>query len=50
MTLTIMFSLIEIEDRSTTVKKEIENNKLIEKKKYIPLINHPWRKNMMLSG
>ena len=36
--------LLEIEDRSTTMKKEIENNKLIEKTKYIPPENHPWRK------
>lgn len=38
------YMLLEIEDRSTTMKKEIENNKLIEKTKYIPPENHPWRK------
>ena len=30
------------------MKKEINNNKPIEKKKYIPPQDHPWRKNMML--
>ena len=30
------------------MKKETNNNKPIERKKYIPPINHPWRKNMML--
>lgn len=30
------------------MKKEINNDKPIEKKKYIPPTNHPWRKNMML--
>ena len=30
------------------MRKEIDNNKPLEKKKYIPPKNHPWRKNMML--
>ena len=43
------YQLIEIEDRSTTMKKEIDNDTQIEKQKYIPPSNHPWRKNMMLN-
>lgn len=42
------YQLVEIEDRSTTMKKEIENGRTTEKVKYIPPNNHPWRKNMML--
>ncbi len=42
------YQLIELENRNTTMKKEIDNNKPIERKKYIPPKNHPWRKNMML--
>lgn len=42
------YKLIELEDRDSIMKKEIDNNKPIEKKKYIPPDNHPWRKNMML--
>ena len=42
------YKLIELEDRDTTMKKEIDNNKPIERKKYIPPAEHPWRKNMML--
>ena len=30
------------------MKKEKDNNLPLEKKKYIPPANHPWRKNMML--
>ena len=30
------------------MKKEIDNNRPIERKKYIPPAEHPWRKNMML--
>lgn len=41
------YKLLEIEDRDTTMKKEIENNKPVEKKKYVVPNNHPWRKNMM---
>lgn len=42
------YMLIELESRDTTMKKEIDNNKPAEKKKYIPPKEHPWRKNMML--
>lgn len=42
------YQLVEIESRDTTMKKEKDNNKPTEKKKYIPPKNHPWRKNMML--
>lgn len=39
------YQLLEIEDRATTMKKEIENDKPTEKVKYIPPSNHPWRKS-----
>lgn len=42
------YLLEEIEDRNTTMKKEIDSDKPIERKKIIPPKNHPWRKNMML--
>lgn len=42
------YKLVELENRDATMKKEINNNKSIEKKKYIPPQDHPWRKNMML--
>ena len=42
------YKLAEIKDRKTTMKKEKDNKKPVEKKKYIPPKNHPWRKNMML--
>ena len=42
------YKLVEIEDRNATMKKEIDNNKPIERKKVIPPKNHPWRKNMLL--
>ena len=42
------YILVEIKDRNTTMKKEIDNNKPIERIKIIPPKNHPWRKNMML--
>ena len=42
------YMMLEIQDRNTTMKKEIDNNKPTEKKKYIPPENHPWRKDMML--
>ena len=42
------YILLELENRDSTMKKEINNDKPIEKKKYIPPTNHPWRKNMML--
>lgn len=42
------YLLVELEDRDTTMKKEIDNDNPIERKKVIPPKNHPWRKNMML--
>lgn len=42
------YTLIEVENRDSTMKKEIKNNKPTEKKKYVPPTDHPWRKNMML--
>ena len=42
------YLLEEIEDRNTMMKKEIDNDKPIERKKVSPPKNHPWRKNMML--
>ena len=42
------YILVELEDRDTTMKKEVDNNKPIKKQKFIPPSNHPWRKNMML--
>ena len=38
------YMLVEVEDRSTTMKKEITNEKPTKKIKYIPPDNHPWRK------
>ena len=38
------YMLVEVEDRSTTMKKEIKNDKPTKKIKYIPPDNHPWRK------
>lgn len=38
------YMLLEIEDRSIVMKKEIENDKPTEKVKYTPPENHPWRK------
>ena len=42
------YMLSEIESRDVTMKKESKNNNSIERKKYIPPANHPWRKNMMM--
>ncbi len=42
------YQLMELKDRNTTMKKESDNSKPIERKEYIPPKNHPWRKNMML--
>lgn len=42
------YILSEIEDRTTTMKKENKDNNKTERKKYIPPSEHPWRKNMML--
>ena len=39
------YKLIELESRDTIMKKEIDNNKHVEKKTYIPPANHPWRKS-----
>ncbi len=38
------YMLVELKDRKTTMKKESENDKPVEKKKYVPPANHPWRK------
>lgn len=38
------YKLMELENRDTTMKKEKENDKPVEKNKYIPPANHPWRK------
>ena len=42
------YILIELENRDTTMKKEKDNNKPMERKIVVPPANHPWRKNMML--
>ena len=42
------YQLIELENRESTMKKEKDNDKPVDKIKYIPPANHPWRKNMML--
>ena len=42
------YILVEIEDRDTTMKKEIDNDKPLERKTVISPKSHPWRKNMML--
>ena len=42
------YKLEELKNRDATMKKEIDNDEPIEKKKYLPPPNHPWRKNMML--
>ena len=36
--------MIELEDRDTTMIKEIDNDKPLERKKVIPPKDHPWRK------
>ena len=38
------YKLIELEDRDTTMIKEIDNDKPLERKKVIPPKDHPWRK------
>ena len=38
------YKLNEIEKRDTTMTKEVDNDKPIERKKYIPPADHPWRK------
>ncbi len=42
------YKLIELENRDTTMKKEIDSDKPTKQIKYKPPVNHPWRKNMML--
>lgn len=43
------YQLIELENRDSVMKKEIEKKDVKkEHHKYIPPANHPWRKNMML--
>ena len=42
------YQLMELKNRDTTMKKEIDNHNPTERKKYIPPKEHPWRKNMML--
>ena len=42
------YMMLEIQDRNTIMKKEVDNDNPTEKKKYIPPENHPWRKDMML--
>ena len=41
------YMMLEVENRDLVMKKEKDNKKSIEKKKYIPPANHPWRKHMM---
>ena len=38
------YKLIELEDRDTTMIKEIDNDKPLERKKVIPPKDHPWRR------
>ena len=38
------YQLVVLENRDSIMKKEIDNNKPLERKKYIPPANHPWRK------
>ena len=43
--------MLKLENRDSVMKKESEiTDSKIEKEhhKYIPPVNHPWRKNMML--
>ena len=41
--------MLEIENRDSIMKKEKDNTKPIERKKYIPPANHPWRKSIKTS-
>ena len=41
------YKLLETKSRDSTMKKEIDSKEPIEKKKYIPPANHPWRKKMI---
>ena len=42
------YQLMKLENRDLAMKKEKDNNNPVERKKYVPPANHPWRKNMML--
>ena len=43
------YKMQELENRDSVMKKESEINPTKkEHHKYIPPVNHPWRKNMML--
>ena len=42
------YKLLEIEQRDVSMKKETNNKKPVEKTKYIPPKDHPWRMNMMI--
>jgi hypothetical protein len=42
------YKLKELKDRSTTMKKEIDNKKPVDKIKYIPPANHVWRNGKWL--
>ena len=43
------YKMLELENRDSIMTKETENNEIKkEHHKYIPPVNHPWRKNMML--
>ena len=41
------YQLLELEDRASIMKKEEANSTPVEKKKYIPPANHPWRKKFL---
>lgn len=43
------YLMLEIENRDSIMKKEKDNTKPIERKKYIPPANHPWRKSIKTS-
>lgn len=38
------YMLVELKNRDSTMKKESENKKTAERKKYIPPANHPWKR------
>ena len=41
------YLMLEVENRDTIMKKEKDNSKPIERKKYVPPANHPWRKKLV---
>ena len=43
------YLMLEIENRDSIMKKEKDNTKPIERKKYRPPANHPWRKSIKTS-